>query len=216
MFNRPSYKNAALSQLKNRWSIPCLITLLTLVIVAIAAAAGNVVSIVVSGILEVASIFLFITMSTSSEQVSFDNFLQGLERTWLHALLASLWNFLWVFLWSLLFVIPGIVKHYSYSMMFYVIAENPQIGAIQSMNISKIMTQGHKADLFVMDLSFLGWAFLCTLSCGIGYIWLIPYMTSAKTNAYYDLKKMAFQTGVLSPSDFEVSQNAQSTQNQEI
>ena len=130
-------------------------------------------------------------------------FLEGLESHWLNALLGSLWNFLWVFLWSLLFVIPGIVKSYSYSMMFSVIAENPKISAVKAMDISKVLTDGHKADLFVMDLSFLGWLILSCLSCGIGFIWLVPYMTMTETHAYYDLKRMAFSQNKLTPADFE-------------
>ncbi|MCR4822876.1 MAG: DUF975 family protein [Treponema sp.] len=207
MFNRVEYKKAALAQLKNRWTIPCLITLISLFLVSLSAVTGTILSTIVSGILEVAAIFVLMAMYTSSEKVTFDTFLKGLEKTWLHALLASLWYFLWVFLWSLLFIIPGIVKSYSYSMMFFVIAENPEIGATQSMNISKVMTNGHKADLFILDLSFLGWMILSVISCGIGLIWLLPYMTAAKTNAYYELKKMAFQSGNLSPSDFEVKNN---------
>ena len=89
-------------------------------------------------------------------------------------------------------------------MMPFIIAENPKIGAVQAMDISKIMTRGHKMDLLIMDLSFLGWTILCALTFGIGLIWLVPYRFSAKTNAYYDIKKMAFQSGVLSPADFEV------------
>ena len=71
------------------------------------------------------------------------------------------------------------------------------------MDISKILTQGHKADLFIMDLSFLGWIILSILSCGIGFIWLYPYMTMTEINAYYDLKRMAFAQNKLTPADFE-------------
>jgi len=207
MFSRKTYKNNALSQLKDRWLIPCLVSLLVCTISLFSAFAGTIVASVVSAILTVGFIFLCMAMYTSSASVKFDIFLQGLERTWLNALLAGLWNLLWVFIWSLLFIIPGIVKSYSYSMMFFVIAENPKIGAEKSMNISKIMTNGHKADLFVLDLSFIGWNLLCLLSCGIGYIWLLPYYNATKTNAYYDLKRMAFTAGLLSPADFEVNAN---------
>ena len=88
-------------------------------------------------------------------------------------------------------------------MMFYVLAENPKIGPMKAMDISKILTQGHKADLFMMDLSFFGWIFLTMLTSGIGFIWLHPYMTMTETYAYYDLKRMAFAQGKLTPADFE-------------
>ena len=204
MFNRKEYKKSALAQLKNRWAVPCLISLIFLALSAVSSPAGGILCAIVMGIISTGFIFVMMAMYTSPEEIRFDVFLQGLERTWLNALFASLWNFLFVFLWSLLFIIPGIVKIYSYSMMPFIIAENPKIGAVQAMDISKIMTRGHKMDLLIMDLSFLGWTILCALTFGIGLIWLVPYRFSAKTNAYYDIKKMAFQSGVLSPADFEV------------
>lgn len=113
-----------------------------------------------------------------------------------------LWFVLWVFLWMLLFVIPGIVKTFAYSQMFFVLAEYPGIGVRKAMHISKLITRGHKGDLFVMYLSFFGWMILCALSCGIGSLWLAPYMTTSFVNAYLALKNEAIATNVLSPADF--------------
>ena len=211
MFNRIEYKKSALSTLHGKWNLPCMLSLIYLVLTSISSASGGLLSICVSGIITVGVIFTFMKMisafqsvgSDSAEEITFSTFLEALENHWLHALLASLWNFLWIILWSLLFIIPGIVKAYSYSMIFYVIAENPKIGARKAMDLSKVLTSGHKADLFVMDLSFLGWIFLSCLSCGIGFIWLFPYMTMTETYAYYDLKRMAFAQNKLTPADFE-------------
>ncbi len=213
MFNRIQYKKDALSTLKNNWAVPCLLAITFLALSALSSTGAGILGVCVSGILSVGIIFTFMKMivvqhsvatsEEASEKITFTTFLEGIESRWLPALLGSLWNILWVFLWSLLFVIPGIVKAYSYSMMFYVLAENPKIGPMKAMDISKILTQGHKADLFMMDLSFLGWAFLSMLTSGIGLIWLIPYMTMTETYAYYDLKRMAFAQGKLTPADFE-------------
>ena len=214
MFDRAKYKKSALNTLHNNWSVPCLISIVYLALSGISNFGTLPLSVCVSGIMSVGIIFTFMKMISISvslggtstekyENISFNTFLQGLEDHWLNALLGSLWNFLWVFLWSLLFVIPGIVKSYSYSMMFYVMAENPKISAMKAMDISKILTSGHKSDLFVMDLSFLGWALLSALCCGLGFIWLYPYMHMSKTYAYYDLKRMAFAQNKLSPADFE-------------
>lgn len=214
MFDRVKYKRAALNTLHSNWTVPCLIAVVFLALSGLSNLGGILVSVCVGGIMSVGIIFTFMKMISISmslggtasepyENISFNTFLQGLEEHWLNALLGSLWNFLWVFLWSLLFFIPGVVKSYSYSMMFFVMAENPKISAMKAMDISKVLTSGHKADLFVMDLSFLGWMFLSLLACGLGFIWLYPYMTMAKTYAYYDLKRMAFAQNKLSPSDFE-------------
>lgn len=95
---------------------------------------------------------------------------------------------LFTFLWSLLFVIPGIIKMYSYSMSMYILAENKGKGALECINESKAMTQGHKADLFVLDLSFIGWLLLCGITFGIAYIWVGPYICATKANVYNSLK----------------------------
>lgn len=213
MFNRIQYKKDALSTLKNNWAVPCLLAITFLALSALSSTGAGILGVCVSGILSVGIIFTFMKMivvqhsvattEEVSEKITFTTFLEGIESRWLPALLGSLWNMLWVCLWSLLFVIPGIVKAYSYSMMFYVLAENPKIGPMKAMDISKILTQGHKADLFMMDLSFFGWIFLTMLTSGIGFIWLHPYMTMTETYAYYDLKRMAFAQGKLTPADFE-------------
>lgn len=215
MFNRVEYKKSALQILSKNWGLPCLLAVVYLVLLCLAEFAGSIVDACVSGILEVGLIFTFMKMisafsaqdgvsgSGQGEKVTFSTFLEGIETHWVNALLGSLWNLLWVFLWSLLFIIPGIVKSYSYSMMFFVLAENPKINAMRAMDISKVLTNGHKADLFAMDLSFLGWALLSCLSFGIGFIWLVPYMKTTETFAYYDLKRMAFSQNKLTPADFE-------------
>jgi uncharacterized membrane protein len=86
--------------------------------------------------------------------------------------------------------------------MFFVMIENPDIGPRKAMNISKVLTYGHKADLFVMDLSFWGWSLLCILSLGIGGIWLVPYIQTTKANAYTALKTEALESGRLKIADF--------------
>lgn len=95
---------------------------------------------------------------------------------------------LFTFLWSLLFVIPGIIKSYSYSMAFYILAENKGKSALECIHESQQMTYGHKADLFVLSLSFIGWALLGSITFGIAYIWVIPYMNTTFANAYNSLK----------------------------
>lgn len=98
---------------------------------------------------------------------------------------------LFTYLWSLLFVIPGIIKCISYSQAMYIVAENPEIGALEAINRSKKMMAGHKMDYFVMLLSFLGWAILGGFTFGILYIWLIPYMQATFANFYNSIKPVA-------------------------
>ncbi len=145
---------------------------------------------------------VFCIMQKDSRKIVFADFITGLNQWW-QAVRGFFWYGLWVYLWTLLFIIPGIIKHYSYSMMFYVMAENPKIKVTKAMNISKELTRGYKGDLFVTDLSFAGWFFLCCLSGGIGFFWLIPYYQMTLTNVYQELKQVALKTGRISEPDFQ-------------
>ena len=98
---------------------------------------------------------------------------------------------LFTFLWSLLFIIPGIIKSFSYSMSLYVLAENKGKPALECINESKAMTEGHKLELFVLGLSFIGWTLLCIITLGIAAIWVGPYMNATFANAYNLLKPAA-------------------------
>lgn len=92
-----------------------------------------------------------------------------------------------VWLWSLLFVIPGIIATYRYAMMPFLMAEFPDLGAMDAMRESKRLMQGNKWRLFCLEMSFLGWAFLCMFTLGIGMLWLLPYMASARTAFYLEV-----------------------------
>ncbi len=95
---------------------------------------------------------------------------------------------IFTFLWALLFIIPGIIKAISYSMAMYILADNPEIGVMEALNKSKEITTGHKWELFVVYLSFLGWTLLASLTLGIGYLWLVPYMQITYANIYNQIK----------------------------
>lgn len=101
------------------------------------------------------------------------------------AFLANLLIYIYIALWSLLLVIPGIVKAYSYSMTFFIMQENPGISASEAIRESRQLMRGHKMELFLLELSFLGWAVLSMLTLGIGYFFLNPYFVATKI-AFYD------------------------------
>ena len=98
--------------------------------------------------------------------------------------------------------------HYAYSQIFFLLCEYPQIGVLSALKISKEITKGHKMDLFLMDLSFLGWTILSYLTCGILDLWLKPYKTMAFTNAYHALLDEAVKRGIISMQDLGTNQPA--------
>ena len=92
---------------------------------------------------------------------------------------------IFVFLWALLLVIPGIIAMYRYRFALYNLLENPDMGILEAINLSKAQTYGYKWQLFVLDLSFLGWIFLSFFTFGLLYLWLGPYMLLTDI-AFYD------------------------------
>ncbi|MBO5137773.1 MAG: DUF975 family protein [Spirochaetaceae bacterium] len=215
MFDRVGFKTAAKGSLKGHWKVPILVILLYIAVAGVFPVFSSVsaeedvpvyglimtfASIAVSGILEIAVIYFFLSFAKNNE-TKFSYFLDGMNM-WLKGILGLLWMTLWVFLWSLLLFIPGIIKSYAYSQTLYVLADNPNISVRKAMNLSKVMTKGYKGDLFVMDLSFIGWSLLCVLTLCIGYLWLIPYIYTTTVNAYNFLKQRALSTGALTEADF--------------
>ncbi len=108
-------------------------------------------------------------------------------KNWKTTSVSLLLRILYVSLWSLLFIIPGIVAFYSYSMTDYILAENPSLTASQAINKSKSMMSGNKWRLFCLHFSFIGWDILASLSFGIGYLWLTPYKQAAIAAFYRDI-----------------------------
>lgn len=86
---------------------------------------------------------------------------------------------LYVFLWMLLFIVPGIIKAFSYAMTPFIMADHPELSASEAITRSREMMDGHKLELFVLDLTFIGWIILCALTFNIGYIFLNPYKNAA-------------------------------------
>lgn len=95
---------------------------------------------------------------------------------------------LYTFLWTLLFVIPGIIKGYAYAMTPYILKDNPNMKNNEAIELSMAMMNGFKWRLFCLQLSFIGWAFLCLFTLGIGYLWLVPYMQTSTAVFYEDVK----------------------------
>ncbi|MCF0174532.1 MAG: DUF975 family protein, partial [Bacteroidales bacterium] len=95
---------------------------------------------------------------------------------------------IYVFLWSLLLVIPGIIKAFSYALVPYIISENPNLSPEEAISQSSKMMEGHRLDLFILYLSFIGWFILAVLTAGIGFLWLCPYISAAKASFYLDIK----------------------------
>ncbi|MBE6870607.1 MAG: DUF975 family protein [Ruminococcaceae bacterium] len=106
------------------------------------------------------------------------------EKTFIEQSLAMFTTELIINLWSLLFIIPGIIKSYQYAFVPMLLAENPNMTGKQARELSKKITDGYKMELFVLGLSFIGWCLLGILACGIGVIFVVPYLQMTYIEAY--------------------------------
>jgi uncharacterized membrane protein len=122
------------------------------------------------------------------ETVNLENLFDGF-RQFGSSFLLWLLESVFLALWTCLLIIPGIVKCFSYSMAFYILRDNPEIGALGAISLSRKMMVGYKGKLFGLYISFIGWGLLCCLSFGIGFLWLIPYIDLSCANFYEDLKQ---------------------------
>ena len=101
---------------------------------------------------------------------------------------------IFTFLWSLLFIIPGIIKAYSYSMSGFILTENPEMTAEEAMEVSMKMMKGNKWRTFILDISFLGWYFLSVLTFGLlSIFWVNPYNAATIAELYITLRKQAIK-----------------------
>ena len=104
------------------------------------------------------------------------------------ALVAYILMLVFIILWMILLIIPGIIAAISYSMTFYIIADDDSIAPMNAIDKSKNMMDGFKWKFFCLLLRFLGWALLCILTLGIGFLWLMPYVQVTIAKFYDDVK----------------------------
>jgi len=131
---------------------------------------------------------VYLNLVTGDGNVTTGDAFSGFNDFW-SAFKVDFLTGLFTFLWSLLFVIPGIIKMLSYSMSMYILAENKGMPALKCIKRSQQMTDGHKMELFILVLSFLGWLALVIVTGGLAAIYVIPYSTATWVNYYESFKQ---------------------------
>ena len=121
------------------------------------------------------------------------NLLDGFGYWWKVLVLTFVTGVL-VLLWSLLLIVPGVIAAYRYSMAQYLLITRPELGILDCLRESKRLTEGHKGELFMLDLSFIGWGLLCLLPF-VGWIlgvWVLPYYNISKLLCYEQISGADF------------------------
>ncbi len=197
------YREEARAALKGNWDVAVLATIVVCVIAAVCSSgecayslfrsifggsASAIITIFVMIPLTIGAHNAFKRLYTLQErEVTKNLFTQGFTN-YLHNLWGMLLMYIYIFLWSLLLIVPGIVKTFSYAMTPYILVDNPELSANEAIEMSMKMMQGRKIDLFLLYLSFIGWAILCTITLGIGYLWLAPYIEVSVAAFYKDVR----------------------------
>jgi len=192
--DRAYLKDLAKQKIKGKIGILFVIAVLIAAISSIAAGllsiipvAGPIISVIVITPAFALSIMRVYLNVVADQELKITDAFSGFDDFWA-AFKVQFLTGLFTFLWSLLFIIPGIIKSFSYSMSMYILAENKGMPALECIQQSKDMTDGHKMELFILYLSFFGWALLGVITFGIAYIWIMPYMQATQANAYNVLK----------------------------
>lgn len=122
---------------------------------------------------------IFILNTVRGANACYENLLDGFG-IFLRVLWLSILKWLFTLLWSMLLFVPGIIAAYSYRMALYILIDHPEMSAMECLRESKRMMKGHKMELFVLDLSFIGWSFLSQLS-------VVGWFVSIFTTPYFAL-----------------------------
>jgi uncharacterized membrane protein len=122
-----------------------------------------------------------------NEEFKIGNAFEGCNDFGSNLMLGLMYSLI-VMLWSLLCVVPGILKSYSYAMIYYIKADHPEYGWKECLDESEKMMKGNRWKLFTLQLSFIGWAFVAFFTCGIGSFWVSAYSQTANAAFYEELK----------------------------
>ena len=180
------YRHAAWAKLSGNWTTVVVAYLIYVAIIGVISSTGIGVMLF-DGVFVVGMAVIMTQISrfgTSKIETLFDGFRRGIGNNIVASLLVNVFTFLW----TLLFIIPGIVKSYSYSMTYYILADNPDMAPTDAINASRKMMDGNKWRLFCLDFSFIGWYLLSILTLGILAFWIAPYNMMARAEFYESIK----------------------------
>jgi len=146
---------------------------------------SSILTLVLAGPLTLGAAIFSLSISRGKEGM-LEQLFQGFNN-FSTAFITYLLVLIYVLLWTLLIIIPGIIAALSYSMTFYILADNPLIKPQDAINKSKAMMNGYKLKLFYLCFRFFLLALLCILTLGIGFLWLIPYVHVTMAKFYDDI-----------------------------
>lgn len=147
---------------------------------------GGIIQLIIGGPLALGSVTFFLNLFREGNERIEDVF-SGFSNFGT-AFLVQLLSGIFIMLWTLLLIVPGIIASLSYSMIYFIMRDNPGVSAMDLLKESKKLMDGEKGRLFMIYLSFIGWFLVGIITLGVGFLWIIPYMSATTTAFYEDLK----------------------------
>lgn len=200
MGNNQTYKNRALKSLEGKWVEG---VIATLIYVVISGGVGSVVAIPFKGDEMTAmssqgiwsllclplgwGLVVYFLNLIRNQDIGFGRLFDG-YKDFVRIFLAGFLVLLCEVIGFMLLIVPGVIVALMFSQTSFILKDDPQVSATEAMKLSMKMMNGHKMELFMLWLSFIGWAILAVLTCGFGMLFLYPYMYSALAHYYEDLK----------------------------
>lgn len=139
---------------------------------------------------------VFALTISRDQDAQFEQIFDGFNRFGI-TFSAYIFMSIFILLWTLLLIIPGIIAAISYSMTFFILADDPNIGAMDAIDKSKQMMEGYKIKYFLLCLIFGLLIIACLFTLGIGFLWLLPYMHVTFANFYNDIKENQLAENVI-------------------
>ena len=183
------FRAKAWAACKGNWGVAILSVIIVGIISGICGViptVGGLISLVITGPLTLGLVVVFSKL-VKGEKAEIVNVFDGFKN-FVNSFLLYILISIFTFLWSLLFVIPGIVMSYAYSMSYYILKDNPELSANEARKQSIEMMRGNKWRLFCLDFSFIGWSLLSILTFGILMLWVTPVMEASHAAFYESLK----------------------------
>ena len=200
MRTNSEYKDMALRSLEGNWGKAAIASLIYFAILEIAGYSPSFVldevpGMIGQGLLTILLLPLgwgyavFFLRLIRRENTDYGRLFEGFSQ-YGRIFLAELLKGIYELLWLLLLIIPGFIKAYSYSMTEFILKDNPNMSGEEAICESMRLMEGHKMQLFLLDLSMIGWLILSFLTLGIGFLFSIPYNVSAHAHFYEELKEL--------------------------
>lgn len=175
----------AKQQLAGQWGNAAIASLIFILIMS-AASSTYIGELLLCGPLSFGYI-LFMACLVDTKQNKLDLLFRGFNR-FVETLIAGLLYSVAVSVGTALLIVPGFIAATGLGMTFFIMADDANISGIDALKMSWNMMNGHKMELFCLWIRFFGWILLCIITCGIGFIWLYPYITATTLNYYRKLR----------------------------